>query len=441
LTRKQVGVVGVAPVPLATIEKGWKLPGVRLALLARVLPASFLLVGVVLFLTRLPRVLLSNLWAEDGTVFYAQAYNINGLYALLIPHTGYLQSFGRLESALAVNFPVAWAPRFATGASLLADVLPGAVFVSDRFRQVVPSRAMRVLLALATIALPGSYEVNGNLANSQWHLALLGFVLLLAAPRTRLGHLLDLVALAVVGLSGPFCLLLLPVALVLAWKRGRWLWPRIAVLAACVAAQALVYITHRGQRPASNLGASGDLLVRILDRPLLVPILGTHSYLDLVHLAVWRELWLPLATVVVGAGLLAYALWRGPLELRLLFWLATGVMIFTLFGSLALPDRTAWSVLADVTVQFRYFYIPGVVWLVTLIWAVSQTRVVPLRALALGLLVAGLLIGIPRDWQYGAQSDTGFRAAAQHFDRSPPGTVATLPIAPHPWTMTLRKRQ
>jgi hypothetical protein len=94
-----------------------------------------------------------------------------------------------------------------------------------------------------------------------------------------------------------------------------------------------------------------------------------------------------------------------------------------------------------VTVQFRYFYIPGVVWLVTLIWAVSQTRVVPLRALALGLLVAGLLIGIPRDWQYGAQSDTGFRAAAQHFDRSPPGTVATLPIAPHPWTMTLRKRQ
>jgi hypothetical protein len=190
------------------------------------------------------------------------------------PHTGYLQTFVRLQALLAVHFPVVWAPYFATGASLLADVLPGAVFVSDRFHQVVPSRIVRVLLVLTTIALPGFYEVNGNLANAQWHLALLGFVLLLAPPRTRVGHVLDLAAL------------------------------------------------------------------------------------------------------------------------------------------------------------------------VTLLWSVCQARLTPLRALALGLLTASLLIGVPGDWHYGAQpNDTGFRVAAQTFDRSPPGTIATLPIAPPPWTMTLKKRQ
>ena len=408
---------------------------------ARVLPAAFALVGVVMLLTRLPVVLLTNLWAEDGTFFYAEAYNLGGLRALLNPHTSYLQTFPRLESLVAVHFPVAYAPYLATAVALLADVLPGALFVSDRFRELVPSRWLRVLLALATIALPGSFEVNGNLANVQWHLALLGFLLLLAAPRTRVGHLLDLIALAVVGLSGPFGFLLLPVALLLAWRRGAWLWPRVALLAATVTLQGLVYVTHRGQRPPLTLGASGDLLVRILDRPLLVPILGTHLYQALSHSAAWSTLWAPLAVLIVGAALLAYALWRGPLELRLLLWLGAGVMGITLFAGLVPEKIQLWPILTQGDNGYRYFYIPALTWLVALIWIVCQPRLTGLRALALGLLALSLLVGIPSDWRYVEIPATGYQAAARAFDRSPPGTNATLPIAPTKWTMELHKRR
>jgi hypothetical protein len=423
-------------------EPGWW-PGLswfRIMAL-RALPATFLVVGVVLFLTRLPGTLLTNLWAEDGMFFYAEAYNGSGLHALLNPHTSYLQTFPRLESLLAVHFPVLWAPYLATAVSLLWDVLPGALFVSDRFREVISSREVRVLLALASIALPGSYEVNGNLANVQWHLALLGFILLLAAPRTRVGHALDLVALAVVGLSGPFGFLLLPVAAVLAWKRDRWLWPRIAVLATTVSLQGLIFLTHRGQRPPLSLGASGDLLVRILDRPLLQPILGTDSYQQLLHSTAWSGLWLPLVALIVGVSVVAYALWRGPLQLRLLLWLGAGVMSFTLFAALAPAHGALWPTLTDGNSNFRYFYIPGVVWLVTLVWAVCQDQLTALRAFALGLLALSLLVGIPRDWRYAEMRPTGYQAAAQAFDRSPPGTVATLPIAPTSWTMVLHKRR
>ena len=411
------------------------------ALWARVLPFAFLMLGVVMLLTRLPVILLTNLWAEDGTVFYAEAYNQGALRALLIPHTSYLQTFPRLESLLAVHFPVLFAPYLASAVALLADVLPGAVFVSNRFRKVVPARAVRILLALASIALPGSFEVNGNLSNVQWHLALLGFVLLLAAPRTRVGHVLDLLALAVVGLSGPFGFLLLPAALVLAWKRGRWLWPRVAVLTVTVAIQGLIYVTHRDQRPPANLGLSGPLLVRILDRPLLQPILGTDAYQQLLHSTAWSALWLPLAVLIAGAVLVALALWRGPLELRLLLWLGAGVLVFALFGALTPPKGTLWSMLPSGDSGFRYFYIPAFIWIATLIWAACQPKLSLLRGIAVGILAVSLLVGIPRDWRYGPELPaTGYQAAARAFDRSPPGTDATLPIAPTNWTMSLHKR-
>ena len=52
----------------------------------KALPVAFLLVSVLLLLSRLPMSLVTNFWAEDGAVFYAQAYNLGSLQPLTRLH-------------------------------------------------------------------------------------------------------------------------------------------------------------------------------------------------------------------------------------------------------------------------------------------------------------------------------------------------------------------
>jgi hypothetical protein len=412
----------------------------------KALPVAFLLISVPLLLSRLPMSLVTNFWAEDGAVFYAQAYNLGWLQPLTMALTGYLQTFPRLEAAVAVNFPLAIGPLLASGVALIFDVAPGVFLLTERCRDIVPNLAVRLILATFTVVLPDTFELNGNLANVQWHLPLLSFLLIAARPpRTVVGHALDLLVLAVTGVSGPFCFLLTPIC---AWlwlrQRARWLLGRLAVLAGVTAIQAGVLITHAGERLTDTQGLlhpSFELLIKILDRPLLTPILGTSGYDRLMHSRLWNGPVVPALVLLVGALLVAYALWRGPTTLRLLFFLAAGVLVMALVSPFAGGSlRSQWEALAGVGAHARYFYIPALVWISALVWLALKARWLILRVMAAAALVCGLVIAAPRDWRYSSPPPTDFQAAAAQFDRAPPGTTMVLPIEPAPaWKMTLHK--
>jgi hypothetical protein len=408
-------------------------------------PAAFLLLSVLLLLSRLPRSLLTNFWAEDGAVFYAQAYNLGSLHALTLPLTGYLQTFPRLEAAVAVNFPLTVGPLLASSVALIFDVAPGVFLVTERCRDIVPSITVRLVLATLSVVLPDTHELNGNLANVQWHLALLSFLLIVARPpRSVVGHAGDLLLLAVGGLSGPFCLLLTPIAAWLWWRRrARWLLARVAVLAGAGAIQAGVLITHARERLTDTKGLlhpSLDLLVRILDRAILAPLLGSDGYGRLTHSRLWLGPWVPALVLLVGGLLLAYVIWRGPSTLRLLALFAAGVLVLAVISPFAAgPLRSQWEGLIGVGAHARYFYIPSLVWVSALLWLALKAKWLLSRVIAGAALVCGLLIAVPGDWHYKAPP-TGFRAAAARFDRAPPGTTMVIPIEPVPgWTMTLHK--
>jgi hypothetical protein len=49
------------------------------------LPLAFAVVALLLLISRLPLVYLTNFWAEDGRVFYADAYNLGWLRASTEP--------------------------------------------------------------------------------------------------------------------------------------------------------------------------------------------------------------------------------------------------------------------------------------------------------------------------------------------------------------------
>ena len=410
----------------------------------RLLPLAFAIVALLVLLSRLPLVFLTNFWAEDGSAFYADAYNLGWLRALSVPLAGYLQTFPRLEAAFAAGLPLAAGPPLASAVALVFDVLPGVLFLSDRFRHLVPSLTVRIGLATASVILPDTFELNGNLANVQWHLALLGFLILMAEPpRTPAGHAADLAGLLLVGLSGPFCLLLTPIAVwLLLRQRARWLVPRVALLVAALTVQGAIFATHYRQRLGNFDAArpSPGWLVRILDRPLLTPLMGAGHYQPLVGSPVWHSLWLPLGVLAVGGLTVAYAFWRGPSPLRLLLALGAGILALALVSPGSPGSRNQlWADFATGGGP-RYFYIPMLAWITTLVWLAFRGEPVVLRAGAIALLFCSLVVGVPVDWRYSAPPETAFRAAAERFDRARPGTTVTIPIEPAPgWTMTLTK--
>lgn len=195
-----------------------------------VIIAASLVACLLIFLRRPDALLNPQFLAEDGTYYYAQAYNLGGLRALFLPAAGYLLITDRLIAAVAVLLPMAWAPALFNVYAILWQAAPVAFLFTRRFDQLIPNWYARVAIALLYLAIPNSYELDASVTYIQWHLALLAFLVVIAAPRSgRAWRVFDGAVILLCGLDGPFCLLLAPIIL-LRWLRVRH--PRLLVLLA-----------------------------------------------------------------------------------------------------------------------------------------------------------------------------------------------------------------
>jgi hypothetical protein len=151
-------------------------------------------------------------WAEDGSVFYYQAV-VDRAPAVFKPYGGYLHLVPRLTAALAAACDPLYAPTVFLAVSLLLTLGVAAACFSPRV-----DLPCRPLLALSLVLVPHTGEVFANLTNLQWILAL-GFLLLLLAEdaRTPWQQCVDLGSVILLGLTGPFVVLWLP----LFWWRFR----------------------------------------------------------------------------------------------------------------------------------------------------------------------------------------------------------------------------
>ena len=108
--------------------------------------------------------------------------------------------------------------------AVVVQAFPAVVVVSRRFEPLAPSRSFRLLLAATYLAIPNSWEVDANLTNAQWHLALVALLCLLAAPGNPAWKLVDVVATILSGLTGPFVIVLAVVGVWWLWKGPRTWW-------------------------------------------------------------------------------------------------------------------------------------------------------------------------------------------------------------------------
>ncbi len=378
-------------------------------------------------------------WAEDGKMWFAQAYNNGIVYSLFTTEAGYFQTISRLVAAIAQFVPFAYAPFVFNFAAISIKVLVANFILSSRLANAVPNIWGRGFLAFIYLALPHSFETTANLTNAQWHLALLAFLILISSSSEKPAwKIFDVVMVALSALSGPFCILLLPIAVITYLKTRD---NRIAPLALILLGAAFVQLTciFLIGRPAyAPLGAEIGLFFRIVGGHLFFDaIFGDRNYGRMISYGWWNDI---LAAIVVPAGLTAsaYAFVRAKFELRMLLVFAAMVVTAALISPVISRDVPQWVAMWPETGGSRYWMIPIFAFLASIFSiAVDRENKLPRRAAVLVLLLSS--IGVITDWSHPKFADLDFQGHALRFEAASAGESVIIPINPN-WEMTLVKK-
>lgn len=252
---------------------------------------------------------------EDGFVFFADAFNLPPLTAILKTYSGYWHLVPRLVAEAGSGAPLAVLPLFYTLTAVLINSVALSWFYLPHFRPVVASDGLRLGFVVLLVLLPG---LDGPLliAYVQWGLALWGVLLLLMEPPRSpfVQWLLAFVYIAAVA-TAPALFVLWPLWL---WRllqthsRGQRAW-----MGAIVAATILIaFLTITGAVAQGSVAPSlamglRDTLYGLAFRVFATPLLGYPLAAQLLRTGGW----LPLLffAFAVDALLLAF-LAMGPLR-------------------------------------------------------------------------------------------------------------------------------
>lgn len=393
---------------------------------------------LILFLRRPDALVNAQFYAEDGARWFADAYHV-GWRCLLVPDSGYLQTVSRLIGLLCQLVPFSIVPLVMNLFAFFFQILPVNIFLSQRFAKT--PLEIRVLSSLLYLSIPNSFETHANTTNIQWHLALACFLLLSQAAKSPLRYF-EWLLLALSVLDGPAGMLLLPVAATLWWlRRDEHSRTALAILLPGCFLQTLVLLLSQSRRPATN-GATLTRFVEIAGgQVFLSSVLGLRTSIQLFFAHVG---WLPVAqaiALVIGLIILSYALWRGPLSLKLFIsysYLSLTLALTRPVASFS-AEHQQWELMLTPGVANRYYFLPMLAFFAALIWIAAYAapgRNFP-RYLAIAVL-ALLPIGVVRDWRYKPFVDYDFKAFATDFDGAAPGTTVSIPINPD-WQLVLLK--
>jgi hypothetical protein len=398
----------------------------------------FLFAFVVLFSRRTDALLHAQFFAEDGHVWFADAYNFGWWQALLRPNTGYFQTFPRLGACLALLLPFSVAPLLFNSLAIAVQALPANLLLSSRSFAWGDVR-FRALLAFLYLALPNTAELSVGITMSQWLLALSAFLVLVAAtPRSTAGRLFDLSILVISGLSGPFCIFFTPIAVFLAWsRRDRWRWVPVGVFVVSSLVQALgLLVLNRSLRPHYVLGASVGSFARILaGQVYLGALIGGNglAYYPGPRLSLFLYF-----VAIAGTILVVICFIKLTVEMRL-FLLFSAMLLAVSLISPVIRVRTGvplWDLMAGAS-GIHYWFFPTLAFAWTLLWC-FKSRVTILKVVA-SYLFFFMCVGIIRDWRQPAFLDMHFAEYAKSFEAAPAGTTVTIPENPDGWTMILVK--
>jgi len=392
------------------------------------------IVTALAIVSRLPSLFLHpQFYAEDGAVWYLQAYQGGWLRSLTIPNVGYLTTLPRLGAGLSLLVPFRWAPLVMNLFGLLVQCVPVTVLLSQRCKSFGPL-SLRAAFALFYIISPNAFELHVVDTNTQWHLTLAVALLSFAEPPSSwVGRVFDIVVFALVGLSAPFCIVLAPLVLVFFWFR-RHSWS--LVQAGILGLSALIQIAMIHSSPTRTTGTLGANLPRFL-RIFGGNVIGA-SIFGAFGIGKYAPMILIVLASVGGAVLYFYVLRFSSLEIKLFTLFGLGIFLASLRSPLVPPNVPPWQSLVYASGN-RYWYFPMMAFLWGVIWCFRFAPHAIFRRLAAYTLVLSM-IGVVAQWEYRPYPDLDFADSAQRLREAKAGTSVIIRIIPVPWEMTMIKR-
>ena len=394
---------------------------------------AFALVLLALF-SRMPSLFLHpQFYAEDGAVWYSQAYNLHWLRSLEVQQAGYLQTLPRLVVGVVLFFPMLWAPLLMNLAGAIVQALPVTALLSRRCSTWGPMH-LRLLMAVAYVGIPNVPEIHIVLTNSMWHLVVLQlFIAFGTPPRTTLARISDFILFFIGAISGPFCMLMIvPVALHWWLRRERRTLVILAVMFVGSIIQAILVHLHP-RAPGMPLGAGLVPFMRLLGGSIF-----TGAMAGLHVRAPFRPVPVLLIATLGGLTVIAWGLQRAPLALRLYALFAAITLAASLKDPLIYGPLPRWSLLA-YDVGCRYWFYPALLFLWSAIWCFLR-KDFPLARYAGSAVLLVLICGMARNWSYGHWPNSQYSLYVERFQHAKHGEEVIIPIYPEGWKVDLIKR-
>ena len=360
-------------------------------------------------------------WAEDSR-FYQSAMT-DGVRAFLEPMGGYICAFQRAVAAVAAHADPALAPAIFVGAATAVTLYVAGLALAPRS----PLPRAAGLCALAVVLVPETHEVLLNLVNLQWVLgAGLILVLVSADPVRPSAWAHDLVAAVVIGMTGPFCILLSPLFVLRAAVRRTG---ASAALAAAVAACALVQAAMLHGAPPSPFDPPGAYVSYRFLLPIIGRRIGGSLLMGSLLGADTDEFVGSVVGVLTLAGVGYLALRAGPARAaRAVLGLAFAILV----AAALYRCRHGLYLFFTPETRARYLYVPQLLALWLLI-AAAVTRGRAARVCAL-LCAWGLVVNLPRlreralvDLHWGAYADKIRAGEAVAAPTNPVGWSLRIP--------------
>jgi len=365
-----------------------------------------------------------QLWAEDGRLF-GEAYTL-GWHSILVPFSGYLHVLLRLAAWLALAAGPVRA-RWLFAASAYATTL----YVASRALSV--RCALPRLLgigALAVVLVPDTYEVLLNLVNLQWVTGAGLLLLLISSDPVSVGEWIhDVVAGAVIGLTGPFSVFFFPLFIMRAIRRRTPAsWSIVAVVGACAVAQTAVFFSQ----PAEILPKT----VHDVPFSLMLPALARRAGASILLGSIGRsdtDLYVGTVAGIATVAGVAFLAWRrGQYRMERLSLAAAIVilLVFSFYRQRFVLDRFFRPAYGS-----RYFYLPQLIIVWLLLWAAVQKD--RLGRIAASLLTVALVVNLPR-LREPPYLDTHWSIYEQSLRE---GRKVLIPINPPGWYIELPERR
>lgn len=311
----------------------------------------FIINLLLLFRRRPDAFLFPQFWAEDGFVFFHNAYH-DGPAAILRPYAGYLHLYPRLVAWLAQASPLAY--RFIPAMYNAAWLVPLFLCILYLFRRTSLSRSQAALLSLLLTGLPVANEVMMNLTNAQWiWAAWMGILVICRAPQNAWGWVADSVCLVLASLSGPLSIIfpfiyLLNIFWVKVPSERRAAWFRAGLTAVCGVVQAWFLFTASDRMLHAPAPLTDYRYYRLIFDQYTFIIAGNLPELPVPQLYFFFT-----AALII---FMASWAWRQRMNREAVLFMLCSLAVF---ASVVYQSRAFQTPVHPYGAGMRYFYLPA----------------------------------------------------------------------------------